>query len=492
MTIPNDPKFESTLSGIHLTSDAPDRLTDIFIHRDPAAPPDFGENFKYPLFLRYPESNLKPSAVRRLICRELAHRGHPSNDWIAISVLGLMAESRGAAVSAVDHANYCLDRISETTFHHSIAKQNAPCSDKLFQIECGDVYFEYFNPSKILYWLTRAGVSHFVTDPDKLEGCLSFRRKPFTVKTINWEDIAHSDAPLLQRNNEQSMLIVNEYYSSVFQYFIPELRDLVIEGSVVFEAGGLHLFGDSFFHMPGDTHFGLFSWKLSDGKSYTWAVQQIIGDSYQIQAMSPKGFSIRTAWLREKFGFSGFYGNSALEGSVKSFCRMLQGAQRNLDAKKSNEAFLQFVIGLDLLFGADGTVTESISRRTAMLVYQQRGVSFNEQYVRLQKLYNERSNYVHQGKSIDEADLEEIENICVHVLWCLLDVIGQGKVVNMVEFIQKIDFVAAAQGAGERLEKHRYASLGIPQSGKERNPPLTELKSGIGRSFKQFVYQLAE
>jgi hypothetical protein len=62
----------------------------------------------------------------------------------------------------------------------------------------------------------------------------------------------------------------------------------------------------------------------------------------------------------------------------------------------------------------------------------------------------------------------------------------------MVEFIQKIDFVAAAQGAGERLEKHRYASLGIPQSGKERNPPLTELKSGIGRSFKQFVYQLAE
>ncbi len=248
MTIPQEPLIEETLSRIEVTTEGPDELTDILNSPRPkkdwdgneiAATAD--ESF---LFIRYPENGLKPSTVRRLICRELEARGHAADDWIAISLLGLMSVARKPSESAIEFANQFLDTMRPAVLHHIVAKTHAPCMDQLFRVELGDVFFERFDPSKILYWLDKGGTSRFFWDPEKVPECYSFRRNPFNIQLISW-DLILSESSFQKMDESEGGKFLDAYYSSVFYCYKDEIKKLILEGSLVLEAGKLHYFGDS-------------------------------------------------------------------------------------------------------------------------------------------------------------------------------------------------------------------------------------------------------
>jgi hypothetical protein len=293
------------------------------------------------------------------------------------------------------------------------------------------VFFERFDTSKILYWLDKGGTSRFFWDPEKVPECYSFRRNPFNIQLISW-DLILPDSSFQKMDESEGGKFLDAYYSSVFYCYKDEIKKLILDGSLVLEAGKLHYFGDSYLDSPGDIHFGLFTWKNNRG-SWTWAVQQRREFGASVSSMSREGFSIRAKWLREELGYSGLEGKTSFEQALKSFCRMLQRANRHEENRQLDEAYLHFMIALDLVFGLDGKSTESVSRRTAALVYRQRGLASKEQFVRLQKLYKRRSDYVHRGESVSKKELVELDEICQQTLWCLLTVAGKGEISGIDE-----------------------------------------------------------
>ncbi len=148
------------------------------------------------------------------------------------------------------------------------------------------------------------------------------------------------------------------------------------------------------------------------------------------------------------------------------------------------------MIALDLVFGLDGKSTESVSRRTAALVYRQRGLASKEQFVRLQKLYKRRSDYVHRGESVSKKELVELDEICQQTLWCLLTVAGKGEISGIDEFLQQVDLIAAAEVAGEPLEEERYSRLGIPAPGESRK--RWTLDTDVDDLPERFLFPLAD
>jgi hypothetical protein len=90
------------------------------------------------------------------------------------------------------------------------------------------------------------------------------------------------------------------------------------------------------------------------------------------------------------------------------------------------------------------------------------GVGFDEQIKRIQKLYDQRSRYVHAGEPVREPTVGEARNICREVLWTLLR-LQNGPKPNMTisEWLSTLDYIIAAIEAKRPVEVNVFAECGI-------------------------------
>jgi hypothetical protein len=164
----------------------------------------------------------------------------------------------------------------------------------------------------------------------------------------------------------------------------------------------------------------------------------------------------------------GDYGVSAptrpLHPSVDAYARMVSRATRHGLDGSPNEAFLHFVIAVDLLFGEDGKSTKSIAQRTAMLVMSRLDISFEKAVERVREIYDARSRYVHAGVDVAPALVTEAELMCREILFCMLRrLMWAGRSDNdfSANWIRQIDFMASAVEAGKNVPNEEWAASGI-------------------------------
>ena len=98
----------------------------------------------------------------------------------------------------------------------------------------------------------------------------------------------------------------------------------------------------------------------------------------------------------------------------------------------------------------------------------------------MKKLYDARSKYVHEGRSVDQNALDEIEQVCTHTLWCVLATSATGSLNQIEDWLKQIDFVHAAFAAGKGVDEAELAAIGIPEAGRARVSPNRVLVGGTG------------
>jgi hypothetical protein len=100
--------------------------------------------------------------------------------------------------------------------------------------------------------------------------------------------------------------------------------------------------------------------------------------------------------LNEQYGFKQF-DTSPLHSSIRLFASFVARGRRHQLNGLSDEALLHFIVALELIFGVREAIQRSVSERVALITFRQASRSFEQQRAWINRIYDLRSRYVHEG-----------------------------------------------------------------------------------------------
>jgi hypothetical protein len=290
-----------------------------------------------------------------------------------------------------------------------------------------------------------------------MKGRLAISRQPLNLNIIDFNKLPSDSTPREP--------FIDNYFQAVFRFHCEERVGKIKDALLIYEAGGLLHFKSSLLVNPWkSTNIGLFTFKSS--KQQSWSV---CSKALMVCVNTPPSELLEECkqWLREELGHESLE-KRPIDQTIRSYCRFLQRAYDHRHEDRPEESFLHFAIALDLLLGWKGSSASSVSSRSSVLTYSSANTDMESQIKRVNKLYDARSKYVHEGRIPEETALKEIEEICLCVLWCLLKVGASGEFQDVENWLNYIDLVTATEKAGECVTAEVLSKIGVQG---ERTPP---------------------
>jgi hypothetical protein len=303
----------------------------------------------------------------------------------------------------------------------------------------------------------------------------SLARDPFDVLLLEcqatdlWAGVSIDPAFLHQ--------LVDCYYAAVARAFASRVSEEVKRDLLVFQSAALVWIDveELLNHLLVQV-VSLFTWK-ADGKLVGWATyasQSVVHSNF----IPPEILSASRGWLSSELGFDGLSNDKPLDQTIRTYCTFLQRAHSHKFAGRRDEALLLFVVALDLLLGLKGRSSESVANHAAVLVHRQLGHSLAVTVRRIKQLYDTRSQYVHAGKPVREADLAAVDEIAMEILWTLLATSGRNEIRDTNDWIKTLGFIFSAMSAGPTIAETEFAAIGVPPIGHRRVPPIRVERAG--------------
>ena len=420
------------------------------------------------LYLEYPQISLTLDSVLRVVSRELTDRGCADTRNVTIAVLGTIASTVEEGADAVGHANACLSNVHACDLYQYLVLPSLCRSG--YEAVFGEFRIRPFDPDKLMYWAHRGG-STYPLDLHALAGRTALQRDKFSSLLLNWEALpASAWRAALRRNEALPQALHDVYYAAVSEHHFREIPALLRDRARVLEAGSLvHLDVESLFEAMLGQRLGLFHWQSDSGRHRTWAVLSSMA-GFNINLVPSELLTPGRHWLRDVIGFVKLDQARSLDRTIDTFCGLLQRAHDHRLSRRPDEAALHFVIALDFLLGTEGRSTESVTERAAVIVFRPCGRKLEEQVRSIRQMYGARSKYVHEGRTIPEADIVEAEGVAMEVLWALLAVAGQGRLASTAEWLKKVDYLLAAVRDGRVVPEEDFNVVGIAPLGVRRVP----------------------
>jgi hypothetical protein len=296
----------------------------------------------------------------------------------------------------------------------------------------------------------RAGSDYYSRWGETLRGRFAVERDHFQVRVLP----LNVKAPSM----DLADAYFNQLATNLFAGFWERLRDcqdlLVSCGAPFFDDRVLQRIG------PGQSIISVFL-NIGDGPR-GWVAPWTMSSVMELAATDQRVPAFQRL-LVESFGFDPT-ASSPFDGLLATFSRFMADAIRHrLDGHKS-EAFLFFVIALDLAFGEKLAATESVATRASVVVHCVRGMSFENQRVELKKLYDARSAFVHRGENPPSGFDTIAEGICREVVFALLRLRRRhdSDLPRPDErWLKHLDYVATALAAGKLVDDQTWLESGI-------------------------------
>jgi hypothetical protein len=420
-------------------------------------------------YLEHPQTALTLDSVLRVISRELTEKGCAAPRNVAIAALAAIVSTIESGASPVEHANACLSQVHRCdVFQHVVLPST--CS-RDYETLFGEFRIGPFDPEKLLYWGRRGG-STYPLDLNSLAGRTALERERFSTLLLNWDAMPVGAWRAAQARHEMLPQAVQDiYYAAVSNHHFREIPKLMRDRTRILEAGSLvHVDVESLFDSVFSQRLGLFRWQSDSGQQRTWAVLSTMG-GFHVNLAPPELVARCRHWLKEEIGFVELHPSKPLDRTLDAFCGLLQRAHDHRLRQRPDEAALHFVIAIDFLLGSERRSTESVTERAAVIAHRPLGRPLEDSVRRIRQVYDARSKYVHEGRTIPATDILEAERVAMEVLWALLTVSGTGVLASTLEWLKKIDYVLAALRDGRVVADEDLQSIGIPKSGVARVPP---------------------
>ena len=459
MTLPSIDLFDEFLSGTEVTSRCPESgRCESLQHPEQTPGPD-----GVPLWISFPASELQPESVLRKIEEALVAAGSPTDRRIVLALLAIIVESSDGPCT-VKHANEVLTQFRDSQFHFNAVLPTVGTVD--IKADYGVLQIAPFNPATLEYWATR-GRSAWPFALGELAGRTCVSRRFDSVTLINFDRL-----PGRERFSGRWPLILAEfYYQAVADVLRDQLERDFAEQIVIAEAAGIHLVElSSLFQLATGIH--LFASKASvrpGDHAGTWAICSLPGFHFNT---SPGSYwEAAKAWIVDEYGFDEPGGVNPMHDVGATYARLMQNARKHLGSRHVSEAFLYFVIALDQLLGEDGRNTMTVVDRASALTHRRSGSSFEEERIRIRRLYDKRSRFVHDGEPVGGSELAEVDEVCRNVLWSVLGVCRAGVFTTRAAWVEKIDRLVLGLAFDHRVVPAADLDEVGAQAGFKSGPP---------------------
>jgi len=476
MGLPDTQVFQTFLSSLTIT--APQEEAG---HESVMAIPPVKASFPNGMVLERPGINLWYAktnlSLKSLECRieeELLQRGHKTSSGIILSLLSVFALLPGRRENPVSNLNRIFDQVSSGDLsQYQILPASKPPD---YSLKFGSFTIDNLNWQVLKYRCNKAHSDYFELYGDKLIGRFAIERDFIKVKVIDWKpfirelrdecvDDFSQEGPLYQ--------FILSYFEQLSWVFFDDFKDSMLEKQHLLIAAGAPYIDEKVLSLiPGSDKISVYLNVGKDKFGYVVPVQ-----THQTIELGGSDVKMRKTkeYLKETFNIDE---DTHLNPTLKIFAFFLSKAKRHNWDNRLDESFLHYIIALDLLFGEKNLITEAIGNRVAICVFNKMNkdgyykkfgtpkMDFPSQKKRIQKLYEARSQYVHSGEHVKEELGEEAEVICVEILYCLLRLHVQNPTLKnhqeqIGKWLEKLDYLAASEIAGEDQSKEKYLEFGI-------------------------------
>lgn len=404
---------------------------------------------------------------------ELKSARHPDNQAIVGSFLTLFAIHPQRKDHPTAVLNRMLSKIADSDLSQFFIFPYPPHPGfEAFRV--GHFLVGALDSQKLHYRSSRAGSDYFDRYGGQLRGRIAIERDISQVRVLDIDGLSSEFESV--RDREPVIQLWNRAGESYFQalaatYFEEFWELLMEEQNIVIALGSPYVDRQVARTTPSTTPVSVFM-KINGTWGHVAAgrLGGFVVDFASIDRRMPRIVRLLKDEYHVEVG-------GTMQPTLKSYTHFLSKAGRYLDERLADESFLHYVIALELLFGERTSTAESVSRRVATIVFRPLGLSIGDAKRRLEKLYDARSRYVHEGRAVEPKFLDEIKVICQEVLHALLRRLRDvGKSDDMSgPWLKDIDYVFSALDAGKSVQDQELVLCGI-------RPTAAESVSTLGGS----------
>lgn len=395
--------------------------------------------------------------------------GHTTNHDIASAIIGLFLNLHPKENYTEESLYKVLDSITTSSVKlYFVLPKLKPWRfpSELSQFTFGPYSFGKMKLSDLRRECNNAKSDYFVRYERTLKDRLSITREFSRVSLIDWSPFQEERKfalKLFKDLEEQYVNMMNNYFEQMnYVLFDQFFRGIGEEQQISMVYGDTYLDERTLELVPGTNRIAVF--RNVDGGGEYGFVQDIVNRDYVLEiAGIDRRLPETLSKLQDEFNLTEI-GPSMIHQTLKSFSSFISKAKIRQWDGNLDEAFLHFMISLDLLLGGSDRLSESVSRRVAVLIGPNSQEGFSNQTQVMRRLYRERSKYVHEGVSPQENSLSEIEEICKGVLLCILHLQKDEDTragIDVSEWITNIDLIGATLEAGREPERELLESCGI-------------------------------
>jgi hypothetical protein len=411
------------------------------------------------------QGNLSMEVLQKRVASELANHGHSSSPEIAAAVLAMFAFAKKSSSSVVQQFNEGLRVTNADLNQFFILPYIAPVE---YRFDFGPFTIGAFNPERLAYQSKKAGSDFFERYQKSLRHLsLSFERRFRPIKVVDWRDVAQSTwLPSSASTGEAIPRIVDAYYDELaglhFQVFFAELEDLQ-ELPTALGSGWFNLL-----RLQELLRAQRVSVFLNIGPKRSGFVSPTAVLSLTVDLGGGHlGIPFTEQYVRKHFNLENFQ-TAEIHQSLRAFCHFLAKAVRHDHEGRQGEAFLHYIIALDLLLGDTAKSSATVSSRSAALTYEALNRDYTALLREMKRAYDARSKYVHEGRQPDSALLKTAEAICREVAFCLLRLqrdVSSHQPGFRDQWIRYVDFVVKAVEAARptTADDLKRAGIATPQ-----------------------------
>lgn len=400
-------------------------------------------------------------SARGIIKRALDEKKHPVSNEIIDSILLLFTYNPSRKNGNIEALEEIIGMIQKVSLSQYFIVSKGKFVEGFEDIEFGSFRIGKLDKKKFAYRCKRATSNYFKLYKERLENAFVIERDFFDVNVIAWQNLLYK-YNFANKKFYDHLLV---YFENLSRLLFEDFWEKFVEEQFLQIAFGIDYIEDKIFRKSLDSEVVSI---YSNIKAFNRKVGYVVPENFAFVTLDfnfnfNRDIKKIHRRLSVEYSFKKFT-ESEIHKTIQSFIKFNSKAYIHFYEGKIDEAFLHFVISLDLIFGVKGESVQSVSKRVAVLTYKSFNVSFIDQKRTLQKIYDTRSKYVHEGKHVDVKQLDLLKKICRFILEILFKVQSQPgyqEKESFYKWLKDLDFVISSLEAGRTIPEKELNEIGI-------------------------------
>jgi len=406
-------------------------------------------------------SSLSIESLIEKIKHELNKIGHSTSDQLAKSLLYLFTFHPKQKTHGVEAINEILEMhtFSEVSQFYILTDIEI---DNFVPVYFDNFSFDILDLKRFSYKCDKAGSDYYQLYGQALIDKLCIEKKRIDKKIINLHLFADKFVNSSGTEFKDGVLYYFESLSAVlyheFWFEFAEQQNLHI-------SYGLGNLNERLFKEKILSNYVTFYLKIPvNGVNRGYVVPSQLG-RLEIVMHESLGRDIKEFYQRinQEFSFSNF-SNFEIHQTFKTFTNFIAKGYRYLEDNKKDEGFLHFVIAFDLVFGDKNESTKTVSNRCALLTFSNMNNTYQQQKILMNEIYNSRSKYVHEGRSVKEEHIDVVKPIAKEIMLCFFRLQTSEENRNQLtieKWKKKIDYACSALEAEKPFTDEIKIEIGL-------------------------------